>query len=63
MTTNMRTWCCIQQGDSSIRTYFEKNVYVVGETANICSEIDNSKCNLNIKSIDTSLINTLILKA
>jgi hypothetical protein len=63
MTTNMKTWCCIDQGPSSITVYFEKNVYTVGEVACMYAEIDNSKCKLNIREVTGELQNKLIVRA
>jgi len=63
MTQNMKTWCCIDKGKSSIKTYFEKNVYTLGEVANMCSEIDNSNCLLNINNISAELVNKIRLQA
>ena len=52
----MKTWCCLDQGHCKIKSYFEKNAYVQGETANCCCEIDNSNCQLDIESVNTDLI-------
>ena len=40
----MSEWCCLDRGSSKIKTYFEKSTYVMGETAQIYCEIDNSAC-------------------
>jgi|ETNmetMinimDraft_14_1059893.scaffolds.fasta_scaffold157777_1 hypothetical protein len=42
MTAQVKTWCCIGKGTSSIKCRFEANAYAPGETANIMTEIDNS---------------------
>ena len=55
------TWCCIDQGHSAIKCYFETNTYVPGEHARIISEIDNTNCRLAIKEIKASLWKTLKL--
>lgn len=54
-------WCCLDRGDSSIKCYFENNSYLPGETANVVTEIDNSACDLGIKSIQGELVKILRL--
>lgn len=49
MRKNAKTWCCVDNGESSIKCYFENNSYLPGEKANIITEIDNSKCTIGIK--------------
>jgi len=39
---NAKTWCCISQGTSHIKVFFERNSYLPGETAQIVAEVDNS---------------------
>ena len=43
MRTDLKTWCCLNNGQGYIKVYFEKNAYVQNEMSNICCEIDNSK--------------------
>ena len=57
------TWCCVGQGQSNLKCYFEKTTYTPGETARLKAEIDNSGCNLNITDLTCYLIKTLHLKA
>jgi len=51
LTKNMSTWCCIGAGSINLRTAFEKNAYLPNETARILTEVDNSKCTLNITDV------------
>ncbi len=44
MTAEVVNCCCMSKGFSNIFTSFEKNAYVPGETANMITEIDNSRC-------------------
>lgn len=63
MKKNTKTWCCIDNGESSIKCYFENNAYLPGEKANVVTEIDNSKCNLAIKEIKGELIKKIRLES
>ena len=38
----------LDKGKSSIKAFYEKNSFLMGETAQICCEIDNSTSSLNI---------------
>ncbi|KRX08116.1 Immunoglobulin E-set [Pseudocohnilembus persalinus] len=63
MIKDTKTWCCISQGESKIKSYFEYNSYMPGETANIITEIDNSQCKLNIENVVGELIKVVKLQA
>lgn len=60
---NSKTWCCIDQGLSKIKCFFEKNTYCPNEIANMMCEVDNSQCNLNVKSVNMRLLMNIRLKA
>jgi hypothetical protein len=45
---NIKTWCCMSQGESRISTNFEKNVFEPHEICKAFVNIDNSQCNLNL---------------
>ena len=47
----IKTMCCISQGVSSLKTSFEKNIYIPTETAKAILTVDNSKCSVGIKEI------------
>ena len=53
---NSKTWCCIDQGVSKIKCFFEKNTYCPGESANVITEIDNSLCSLPVRSLNMRLL-------
>ena len=42
MAQNMKTWCCIDQGQSTISATVGKNVYTIGDKVEAIAEIDNS---------------------
>ena len=63
MTNNIKTWCCLDKGESRIQASVGKNVYYLGETVEACAEIDNEKCDLDIQNITVSLCNNLTLRA
>eukprot|EP01016_Furgasonia_blochmanni_P040905 TRINITY_DN5257_c0_g1_i6.p1 TRINITY_DN5257_c0_g1~~TRINITY_DN5257_c0_g1_i6.p1 ORF type:complete len:585 (-),score=140.39 TRINITY_DN5257_c0_g1_i6:207-1961(-) len=57
------TWCCIDQGKSWIKVYFEKDTYCPGEKARIIAELDNTNCKLNVSSLRVALMNKMAMKA
>ncbi|CAD8174482.1 unnamed protein product [Paramecium octaurelia] len=63
VTANLTTWCCKQQGSSTISAKVEKNLYIPGEFVQITYDIDNSDCKLNIENIDVNIVNRLTLKS
>jgi len=60
---NATTWCCMSQGVSKIKCFFEKNNYCPGELANMISEIDNSQCDLPVRHVNIRLLMNIRLKA
>ena len=58
-----KTWCCVNQGISKIKCFFEKNTYCPKETANMMCEVDNSNCNLNVRAVNMSLLMNIRLRA
>lgn len=47
-TSIVKTWCCIDQGVSSMWSTFEKNIYTPQETARAMIHVDNSRCQLPV---------------
>ncbi len=47
-TSKIKTWCCIDQGTSSMWSTFEKNIYTPQETARAMIHVDNSRCTLAV---------------
>lgn len=43
-TSNIKTWCCIDQGESTMWSTFNKNIFTPHETAEATVHVDNSKC-------------------
>jgi len=62
LTKSLSTWCCINQGTISLRTAFEKNAYAPGEEARMLTEIDNSKCGLNVDNVVFHLTQNIQVK-
>ncbi|CAD8062611.1 unnamed protein product [Paramecium sonneborni] len=62
-TANLTTWCCKQQGVSSISATVQKNLYFPGEFVQITYEVDNSNCKLNIENVDIMIVNKLNLRS
>ena len=50
-TSKIKTWCCIDQGVSSMWAAFEKNIYTPQEVAKAVIHVDNEKCRLPVKHI------------
>lgn len=63
LNKNITSWCCCDQGNTDIVTYFEKSEYVPGETAYMIVEVDNSKCQANILEINGVFYQNLKLVA
>ena len=63
LNKEVTTCCCFGQGKVSMKTYFEKDAYVPGETARVVSEIDNSQCKLKITNINFALNQHITLRA
>jgi len=53
---NAKTWCCLSQGVSKMKCFFEKNTYCPGEQANMMCEIENSQCNLPVRNVNIRLL-------
>ncbi|EGR30054.1 hypothetical protein IMG5_143480 [Ichthyophthirius multifiliis] len=62
-TVKPTTCCCISQGTSVIRCHFDRNSYCPGETAYILADIDNSECDLAVKSLECTFKKILKLKS
>lgn len=54
--------CCIPKGETTFKVKFEKNTYIIGETAKMMCEVDNSNCSSNVNDIEASLIHRTELK-
>ena len=61
MNSHLKTWCCIDQGLSKIKSYFEKQNYFPMEEARLMVEMDNTNCKLNIKKLDVELHSKIVL--
>ena len=46
-TSNIKTWCCIDQGTSTMSSVFNKNVFMPNEVAEGQVRINNEHCGLN----------------
>ena len=63
MTADIKEWCCLGRGKSLIRVWFEKDVYMPGETAKIIGEFDNTNCTKPIENIMCDLVNRVTFKS
>lgn len=61
-TNRITTWCCIDQGPSSVNVTFEKNVFEPSEICKAVVNVDNSQCNLNINNVRLAIEQELKLK-
>ena len=61
MRSKLTTWCCIDKGESYIKSYFEKQNYYPNENARLMVEMDNSMSKLKIKKLDVELHSKVIL--
>ena len=50
-TSNITTWCCVDQGTSSMWSSFEKNIFTPVDCAKAIIHVDNSKCTLNVTQV------------
>jgi sporulation-control protein spo0M len=55
----IKTWCCVSQGISKLKTETERNVYFPNEVVRTIVSIDNSACNVDVKAIRFSLMQRL----
>ena len=46
-TSNIKTWCCIDQGTSTMSSVFAKNVFLPNEIAEGHVKVNNENCQLN----------------
>lgn len=60
-TANVMFCCCVNKGVCTLRTHFDKNVYVPGEVCNIVAEVDNQST-VAFTNIVTKLMRSLSLK-
>lgn len=58
---NAKTWCCINQGVCRMKCFFEKNLYCPEEIANMICEVDNSQCDLPVRTITMRLLRNIHL--
>jgi hypothetical protein len=49
--SHIKTWCCIDQGQSAMWATFEKNVYTPAENARATINVDNKKCKLPVTKV------------
>ena len=40
-TASVRYCCCFKKGDATLSSMFDKNIYCLGETANVLTDCDN----------------------
>jgi len=57
MQANVTSCCCIDQGTTRIRCFFEKNGYSPGEEAKIYCVVDNKEGKATVERVSVSLKN------
>ena len=62
-TSHVTTWCCIDQGTSTMSSIFNKNVFTPQEVATGTIRIDNSQCQLNVTNVRFFVEQRLWLRA
>jgi len=61
-TQDITVCCCCSQGPATIRAFFDKNAYALGETAVVTAEITNQS-KKDIRNMKISLIRTLRIRS
>ena len=46
-TSHIKTWCCVDQGQSTLSSVFAKNVFLPNEIAEGHVKVNNEQCQLN----------------
>lgn len=59
MEAHVTSCCCIDQGTTRIKCYFEKNGYTPGENARIYCKLDNTEGQSEVTSVDVFLSNEI----
>lgn len=61
--SKVTTWCCIDQGVSTMWANYEKNIYTPQEVAKAMIHIDNSRCTLNVTQVKFFMEQRLTINA
>jgi len=61
-TQDIVVCCCCSQGPATVRAFFDKNAYALGETAIVTAEITNQS-KKDIRNMKISLIRTLRIRS
>ena len=62
-TSNIKTWCCIDQGTSTMSSVFEKNVFLPTDVARGHIKINNEHCQLNAHRVSFYVEQVLTVRA
>ena len=49
--SEIKTWCCIDQGASTMWSTFNKNIFTPHEVAHATVHVDNSECQLKVTEV------------
>jgi hypothetical protein len=55
-TDSIKTWCCCDQGKSSLKCSFNKTVFTSQETAEVHCKIDNEDCKVDCKTVKLEIL-------
>ena len=61
-TSNIKTWCCVDQGNSTMWSTFNKNIFTPHETAVAYVNVDNSECQVACKHVKLFIEQELTIK-
>jgi len=50
-TCNIKAWCCVPQGPSTLKAKFEKNIYTPQEKADAMVTVINKECKANVSNV------------
>jgi hypothetical protein len=59
----VKTCCCFDKGECELSCYFEKNAYYPDEVARVVANLDNSKCNSEVKHVSIKAVRVIKAKA
>ena len=59
----IKTWCCINQGDSRIDVQFPKNIFYPNEICESKILLDNSKCQIAMTNVRLAIEQAVNLRA
>lgn len=62
-TSHIKTWCCVDQGHSTMSSVFNKNVFLPNEHCEGSIKVNNEECKLAVSSVQFFVEQRLTVKA